>query len=489
MLREHFEKHAENVFIIDARQDDIYTYEAFLKAIAGVSEYLIESGIRRGDRVLVSAPNSAEFAALYFSAIDLGFTIVPVSPNLNPKELQFVMESSRASFWVSQAKDLPMGETGALKKISLQTLSSRAKPRDPFSDSRRCGNDIFSILYTSGTTSQPKGVAHAIDRMVVNALDFIRTLDIRPEQRFYNILSMSYMAGFYNLILVPFLAGASVVIDDVLTPKQVLHFWKQPIRYRADTFWFVPTLLSLLLKLDRGDEGRRYCREVVRKIFVGTAPLPVALRKAFEDRYGQRLYESYGLSETLFISAVTDETLHQYGSVGKILPTCAVKIENGEILVRTPSLMLGYLDSKTGHPEGEARGISGYFPTGDIGHLDETGTLYITGRKKDLIIRGGINISPRAIENVLMEMEGVESAAVIGISHPIFGEEIAAIVKMKPGYDFVQVKPLLKQRCKLGLSQIQQPAFFFEIEEFPLTSNGKIHKEKLKAIVSVRLVS
>ena len=139
---------------------------------------------------------------------------------------------------------------------------------------------------------------------------------------------MAYMAGFYNLIFLPFVAQASVVIGETFSPRQALDFWKYPIHYGVNAWWLVPTMLSILLKLDRDQKGADYCARSVKKFFVGTAPLPVPLRRAFEDKYRIALYESYGLSETLLISAVSDETLSIDGSVGRVLPGCHLSISN-----------------------------------------------------------------------------------------------------------------------------------------------------------------
>jgi long-chain acyl-CoA synthetase len=306
---------------------------------------------------------------------------------------------------------------------------------------------------------------------------------------------MAYMAGFYNLILLPFIAGATVVIDEAFSPQKILNFWEVPLKYNVNILWLVPTILSMLMRIDRDERAKEYCEFNIRYVLIGTAPLPTQLRKDFEEKYRVKVYENYGLSETLFVTTNSPNTPVIDGSVGRPL-SCSISIigqegerlafgSEGEIMVKTPDLMRGYLDIETG--EVKRVNLRELFPTGDIGYLDAEGNLFITGRKKDLIIKGGINISPQAIENVLTEHKAVEQVAVIGIEHPILCEDIAAVVKLKDGYSFEREKSSIIEHCRVNLSQNQQPSTFFEIEEFPLTSTGKIDKKRLKALVSEKM--
>lgn len=511
-----FKENRGRLFIIDSLSQETFTYGEFQNLVLALCRQLNNRGVEKNMRVAVCLPNCVEFAAVYFSALYLGFTVIPLNTNFNLRELKFILRNCKAKAIIHSKttepylKDVLSGFddikricllTGFEKKKnimaedcldterfykcadpSLSTLATQGKPED-----------IFAVMYTSGTTQLPKGVAYSVKNMIQNASVFIKESEISAESRFYNVLSMAYMAGFYNLTLLPFLANASVVIGDVFNPQQALNFWQTPIKYKINTLWLVPTILSILLKLDRGQEGADYCRQFIQRIFVGTAPLPLKLREEFEERYRIKLLENYGLSETLFISAVTPRTSDVHGNVGKVLPGCSVSIidsngngsafnTEGEIAVTTPSLMLGYLDEETG----ELKNIDQEkrFYTGDIGYLDSAGLLFISGRKKDLIIKGGINISPQAIENVLINHEAVEKAVIVGVPHIVYGEDVFAVVKLKEERDFAKVKPLLVEHCKNNLSPVQQPSMFFEIEEFPLSSTGKIDKKKIKSMLS-----
>ena len=220
---------------------------------------------------------------------------------------------------------------------------------------------------------------------------------------------------------------------------------------------------------------KNYCRKNIKLTLVGTAPLPVQLKKDFEKEYGIKIFENYGLSETLFISSETQQH-NKYGSVGKLLPGVEIKIvdrnrtllptdQEGEILVKTPYLIREYHDIT----EESRQKFSNktWFATGDLGKLDRDGVLYITGIKKDLIIRGGINISPASIENAIYTHENVLECAVVGIPHKIQGEEIIAVVRLDKTGNFSAIKDELIEICKNDLSAIELRSRIIMLSEFP----------------------
>jgi acyl-CoA synthetase (AMP-forming)/AMP-acid ligase II len=300
--------------------------------------------------------------------------------------------------------------------------------------------------------------------MFRNAKAFATAQGIDQEARFYLTLSMSYMGGLYNLLILPFLCGASVVVDHVFDARSSLHFWDKAKNNRVNTLWLAPTVLSILLRMDRGRSGEDFCRSSVRHAFVGFAPLPLKVKDEFEARYGLRLIENYGLSETLFVTARSRRGLSVSGYVGEALPGVNLRIAssagdspgaNGEVQILTPDLMAGYLNADGDVQEIDA---SAWFPTGDVGLLDEQGSLFITGREKDLIIRGGVNISPAAIEEALMHVDGVLDVAVVSIPHELYGEDIVAVLKLEAGRELEPMLDSVISHAKRNLAQHQQPA-------------------------------
>src|SRR5260370_28890999 len=284
-------------------------------------------------------------------------------------------------------------------------------------------DDLVVIMYTSGRSAKPKGLAHKLGRMLCNARAFAHAQGIDRDSRFYLTLSMAYMGGFYNLLVLPFLCGASVVVDHVFDARSSLHFWDKARNNSVNTLWLATTVLSILLRMDSGRTGEEFCRSSIRRAFVGFAPLPLKVKHEFETRYGVRLIENYGLSETLFVTARSQDSTVGAGHVGNALPGIDLRIVDdaqepvgpgidGEVQILTPDLMAGYLDANGVLLETDP---AAWFPTGDVGHLADRDSLFITGRKKDLIIRGGVNISPAAIEEVLMHVDGIADGAAVMI--------------------------------------------------------------------------
>ncbi len=340
-----------------------------------------------------------------------------------------------------------------------------------------------------------------LGRMLRNAAAFASAQNIDENSRFYLTLSMAYMGGFYNLLVLPFLCGASVVVDHVFDARSSLHFWEKARKNKVNTLWMAPTVLSILLRMDRGRTGEEFCHSSVRHAFVGFAPLTPKVKNEFEARYGVRLIENYGLSETLFVTARSPNSnkndRENRGYVGEPLPGVTLRIVNddddgnpaplavdGEIQILTPDLMAGYLDA-----QGRLQPIdaAAWFSTGDVGHLDANNSLSITGRKKDIIIRGGVNISPAAIEEVLVQVPHIAEAAVVSIPHELYGEDIVAVLKLEANIELDSILDVVVAHARQNLALHQQPARYIAIDDLPRTANGKVQKGRLRELVAQKL--
>jgi long-chain acyl-CoA synthetase len=502
---------ANQPFLLDAIAHRERTYGQFHQLACSLAAELRRRGVGPGDRVALIFPNCCELAFLYFACMYLGATIVPINPNLSATDARFILSSCNprlllcSSSCAGRLTGSPLVPvTVALAQEPLaasvnrsETIVMDALPEAsdfaPLPDSH--DEDWLAIVYTSGTTARPKGLVHKIGSMFRNATAFAAQQQLDHSCRFYSTLSMAYMGGFYNLLILPFLIGASVIIDHVFDARSSLSFWDRADHHGANTLWLAPTVMSILMKMDRGAHGQEFCRRKVRRAFVGFAPLPLNLKQDFEAKYGVRLIENYGLSETLFLTARCRSELAAPGYVGEALPGIALRIlsnsgspadanAEGEVQVLTPDLMAGYLD-ETGSLQRVS--ASEWFSTGDYGRLDSHGSLSITGRKKDIIIRGGINISPVAVEEVLLRCRGVVDAAVVSIPHELYGEDIVAVVKLEPGIELESVLDAITAEAKQNLALHQQPARYVSIEEFPRTANGKVQKVRLRELVLEKL--
>jgi long-chain acyl-CoA synthetase len=508
------QRREKKVFLVDANNGAEITYGEFHCMACAVAAELLRRGVRKGDRVAVMVPNCCELAVFYFACIYLGAVIVPINPSLAEKDVQFILTNCQPKMLVKSGP-----RTAALtlhaNVVQLETAQEAIKDASA-SDAIRISRlensrhfvplehasaeDLIAIMYTSGTSAKPKGLAHKVGSMVRNALAFAEAQHIDQESRFYLTLSMAYMGGFYNLLILPFLCGASMVVDHVFDARSSLNFWDKAKKHRVNTLWMAPTVLSILLRMDRGRTGEEFCRSSVRHAFVGFAPLPLKVKTEFESRYGVQLIENYGLSETLFVTARCQSAVGGQGYVGEALPGVALRIVSpdrlsdderslspsgeGEVQVRTPDLMAGYLDAEGKLTPSDS---SKWFATGDVGHINTDGSLFITGRKKDLIIRGGVNISPASIEEALMQVEGVAEVAVVSIPHELYGEDVVAVLKLNSGREVESMLDSLIAHAKKNLAQHQQPARYIAIDEFPRTANGKVQKSHIRELLSEKL--
>jgi long-chain acyl-CoA synthetase len=504
------ERRAEQVFLVDANAGHEITYREFHRQACALAAELRRQGLRKGDRVGVMLPNCCELAVLYFACMYLGAVIVPVNPAISKSETQFILASCKPALVVASSSHARSIHEFHPKVIALQTAAEATssangsnqikiddldEPENFLPLETASADDLVVIMYTSGTSAKPKGLAHKLGCMFRNALAFAGVQGIDENSRFYLTLSMAYMGGFYNLLVLPFLCGASVVVDHVFDARSSLRFWEKARNNRVNTLWMAPTVLSILLRMDRGRAGEEFCRSSVRHVFVGFAPLSLKVKDKFESRYGVRLIENYGLSETLFVTARSESTLAGHGYVGEALPGIALRIVNdqgehlapgmdGEVQILTPDLMAGYLD-----PDGRLSetNSSAWFATGDVGRLDRETSLLITGRKKDIIIRGGVNISPAAIEEVLMQVDCISEVAVVSIPHDLYGEDIVAVLKLESGVEVDSALESVAAHAKRNLAQHQQPARYMAIDELPRTTSGKVQKARIRELVAEKL--
>jgi len=493
---------SNRTFLIDEQTNLEITFEKIEQIGSKIANFLLELGFSKGDRISVMLDESLILSYLYFGMLYSGISVVPINPILTKEEINHIILSSKSKgiitsksfeekFDFNNFEDNKIVFYNNSEQLNLENIVElnleKLKKTDFVPFTNVSSEDEMVVIYTSGTTSQPKAVVHRISDLVENAKIFGKKLNIGKEQRFCNILSPTYLGGYYNLLILPYVLESSVVLTNTFDPKSAINFWEPIEKYNVNILWLVPSIMSILMEIDRSDIGKEYCRKNIQKILVGTAPLPSELHKKFEAKYGVKIFENYGLSETLFISTNSDSK-NEIESVGEILEQISLKIIDkhgnsvsdgieGEILVKTPFLMKGNYDSIK-NDDKDSTGQ--WFETGDIGILKKS-MLQITGRKKDLIIRGGINISPASIENILYKHSEILECAVIGIPHKIQGEEIIAVIRIKNEGAFKEIQKQLIAICGRELSKIKRPSKIVNLLEFPHSTYGKIQKNKIRA--------
>ena len=309
-LTDAVERHRDLPFLIDAQGSGaVLTYGEAHALATNVGAELRRRGLARGDRLGLVLPNSVDLALLYLGALYAGVVVVPLGTGFGRRELRSILERTQpAQIVTGETPDAGLAEAAGAAGVPLTQLDPRAvsAPDDgwrPLDDV--ASRDVIAIHFTSGTTGTPRGVGHRLSDFVANAQRYAAATGLGAEHRFHHNLPMTYMAGYYNLLLLPLTLGASVVVDRAFDARSLLSFFKTVGEHGADMLWLVPTIMAMLLKIDRGDEGRALIAEQVTIVVCGTAPLSPELRTQFEERYGIAVHDSYGLSETLFAAVST----------------------------------------------------------------------------------------------------------------------------------------------------------------------------------------
>ena len=512
ILRDIFFRNRDEIFLIDVGTGKEFTYRDIEHISKKIASFLLRLGVVRGDRVAFLLPNSIEGSLLYFSCMNIGAVIVPINQRLLAEEITSILAEAGPTIMITtpmllkekqgiveqnpdvRVVTIPVRCTADAKALQDKGTAQfdfwaeveRNKPFAERSFHDVGDEDMLALIYTSGTTSKPKGILVRFDKLIRNGLMFARLFKIPRGVRFLGTFSQGYLGGLYNTLLFQFLAEGSVALDAGFTPDVAMRFWDTVEKFNVTALWPAPSMLAMILAIDRGQKGETYAPRHIKYVFTGTAPLGAPLKAAFEKRYGVLVCENYALSETFFISTNTENALPHKG-VGTVVPGCHVSVlgENGversrsapgEIVVESEYMATGYY----GDPDQtKAQFRGGKFYTGDVGYMDADGYLFVTDRKKDIIIRGGINVSPKEIEEVIAQVGGVREVAVVGLMHSVSGEEIVAAVV---GNDSLHANEILLA-CSKHLAPFKVPSRIFFVRELPKAPTGKVQKQKVKELV------
>ena len=469
--------------------DDTLDYRDLDDASARVAGLLAARNLGPGDPVAIMLPNVPEFAVIYFGVLRGGGVVVPMNPLLKAREVAYYLADSGASVifaWPATAAEAEVGaaEAGAevivVDPATFGDLLATATPAAGVVD--RAGEDTAVILYTSGTTGRPKGAELTHANLIKNAEVFARDLlQISADDVIFGGLPLFHAFGQTCALNTAVAAGASLTMLPRFDPAQALRMLAD---HHATVFAGVPTMYGALLHVpDRGD----YDVSALRVCVSGGAAMPVEVLRQFEDAFGSIVLEGYGLSETSPVASFNHpDRERKPGSIGTPIRGVEMRVVDeagsplpqgavGEIAIRGHNIMKGYWNK----PDATAEAISsdGWFHTGDLGRVDEDGNYYIVDRKKDLIIRGGYNVYPREIEEVLYEHPAVAEAAVIGVPDAELGEEVGAAVVIKPGATVTPDE--LRSYVKAQVAAYKYPRRVWFIDALPKGATGKILKREI----------
>ncbi|MFE1910738.1 long-chain-fatty-acid--CoA ligase [Streptomyces anandii] len=428
-------------------RSEVVTYRQLWERARSQAGVLRLHGVGPGDRVALMAPNSPQFPAAYYAVLALGATVVPLSAQLRSAEVEFVLRDSGARALVCEASVLAQGAAAAGEAgVSLFTVGGghpagaaldapgAAPAPDTYVD--RSPDDIAAVLYTSGTTGRPKGAMLTHRNIVTNIeVTAVSPFAVEPDDVLLGCLPLSHTFGQTCVMGTCFLAGATLVLMPRFTAADALELMH---RHGCTVFMGVPTMYHALLEAVAAGGPPP---TALSRAYSGGSALPVPVLEEVRRVLGCEVYEGYGLTETSPVVAYNRPGLTcRPGTVG--LPVAGVEVavaradveeaveplpagEVGEIVIRGHNVMAGYL----GRPEATAEVlVDGWFRSGDLGVLDADGFLSVVDRKKDLIIRGGYNVYPREVEEVLLRHPAVGQVAVVGVPDARWGEEVCAVV-------------------------------------------------------------
>jgi len=490
------------------------TYAEVDAAANMVANTLVSHGIEPGDKVALSCPNLPYFSIVYWGILKAGATVVPLNVLLKGREVAYHLDDSdaRAYFCFEGTAELPIGQEGyagfqqadgcAHFFVITADLASpspfegvqtfaQALGAPTFETVQTDEDDTAVILYTSGTTGKPKGAELRHRNMRDNALFSESVFGCDPEnpERYLCVLPLFHSFGQTVIQNGAASTGSAVVMLPRFEAGPALELMQSE---RITFFAGVPTMYWGLLGAlkEAGDTvDVAEIRRNLRVAAAGGAALPVEVHKEFEKRFGVTIREGYGLSETSPVASFSpDGEPVRVGSIGRPAPGVEMKLIEpdswdevewtpdaiGEIAIKGHNIMKGYYD----RPDATAEAIrDGWFRSGDLGRRDEDGWYYIVDRSKDMIIRGGYNVYPREIEEVLMTHPDVSLAAVIGVPHESHGEEIKAFVILEPGATVTEDELVAWGKEQMAAYKYPRQVEF--VSTLPMTATGKILKREL----------
>ena len=463
------------------------SYRALDTASARVAGLLAQRGIGPGERVGVMLPNVPEFAVVYYGVLRAGGVVVPMNPLLKEREVAFYLGDSGAQLVFAWHGFAEAAEAGAREPGTdclfvtpgefarlLSEVEPAAEPLD------RAPDDTAVILYTSGTTGTPKGAELTHSNLTSNVATVVALHSFSERDVLLGALPLFHSFGQTCSMNATIASGATLSLIPRFDAGRALGIIE---RDGATVFQGVPTMYSALL---HHPERESFNTSTLRVCVSGGASLPAEVLRGFEEAFGCTLLEGYGLSETSPVaSSNRPDRERRPGSVGVPIDGVQIRIvdENGaevpigargEIVIRGPNVMKGYW----GRPDATAETIrDGWFHTGDIGVMDEDGYFFIVDRLKDMIIRGGYNVYPREVEEVLYEHPAVREVAVVGVPDPELGEEVAAAVALKEGAaaDEDELRDFVKAR----VAPYKYPRVISFFPDLPKGPSGKIVKREI----------
>lgn len=463
---------------------DQWTYRQLHDASVRYAGALVAAGLSPGDRVLLAAPSVPEFVVAYLGIQAAGCVVVPVNTMSTRAEAEYVLDDAGCSSAIAWHTLGPaVAEAAAALSIPSWTLSPGASVAAAPADAvDRHRDETAAILYTSGTTGRPKGAQLSVGNLLSAGEIGAECSRASSADRIGTGLPLFHVFGQASVMMASLTVGGSMSLLARFDPASMLDMLR---RDRLTVMAGVPTMWNALLHAAGDANPADFAG--LRVAVSGGASLPGEIARAFEARFGCTILEGYGLTETTAFGTFNDlDRGGKTGYTGRAVPRTQVQVRDdegnecppggvGEVHVKGPTVMRGYWN----RPADTAAAISsdGWFRTGDLGETDTDGDLRIVDRLKDLIIRGGYNVYPGEVEEVLYEHPDIVEAAVIGVPDEHYGEEVAALIAARPGSDLGAAAVSTWARERLSAYKIPRIVRF--VDALPKGPTGKIHKRSI----------
>lgn len=498
LFARHFPKDPQAPCLI-LPDDRVWTYGDIERASARIANLIVALGLKPGDRVAAQVEKSAEALVLYLAALRAGMVFLPLNPAYQRHELEYFLGDARPGLFVCRPQMRTLAEQVAAKAgvphvLELDdagrgSLIEAAAPHaDRFRTVSRRPGDLAAILYTSGTTGRSKGAMLSHGNLAANATTLHAWWRFRPGDVLLHMLPIFHVHGLFVACHCALLNGSAMLWEPKFDARRALALLPQ-----ATVMMGVPTYYVRLLL--EPEFGRETCRNM-RLFISGSAPLLKETFDEFRQRTGHVILERYGMTEGGMFTSNPYAGERRGGTVGFPLPCTELRIVDdanrpvpsgvvGNIQVRGANVFVGYwrMPEKTR----EEFTADGFFKTGDMGSWDEDGYVVISGRSKDLIITGGLNVYPKEIEELIDALPGVVESAVVGLPHADFGEAVTAVVvRQKNAAGAALSEAGIIAAVKAALANFKVPKRVFIVDDLPRNAMGKVQKNLLRAEYSAR---
>jgi acyl-CoA synthetase (AMP-forming)/AMP-acid ligase II len=470
------------------------SYAKLREQVQACADALAQAGVRRGDRVALVLPNGLESIVLFLAAASAG-SAAPLNPGYKESEFRFYLEDTGARVLVVPRGGGEAARKAASEKVVLMEAAADEAGRvalgsiaagSPRSHEAPGPDDEALVLHTSGTTSSPKQVSLRHRNLAFSAENIARTYKLMPIDVAMCVMPLFHIHGLMASTMATFYSGGTVVVPPAF---DALTFWPVVAEHRATWYSAVPTMHQMLLLRNRGE--RPTGSEYLRFIRSSSSPLSGETMRQLESRFGAPVVEAYGMTEAShqMASNPLPPGERRPGSVGR---ATGIKIgvmdeagsllgadAQGEVVIRGPSVIDAYADN----PEANEKSFTGgWFRTGDQGVLDARGYLALVGRLKEMINRGGEKISPREIDDVLLQHPAVAEAVAFGVPHSGWGEEVAAAVVLKG--ETTEKELIAFARARLADHKV--PRKLFVVQQIPRTPTGKIQRRTVAETLTAK---